>query len=124
MSIIGAVVTGVVGGTAVNNFIFKYTQNEYQKKVTELEDLHTELKGHLETLIDLRREMADFWRDEHAQKTGAVLDVNIQKVRNNMQTVADLIRIYKEAVSSIGGSNDIMNEVLGAAGGILDSIGG
>ena len=117
-----AIKAGVSLGEMGSSFIYKYTQNEYQKKVSELEELHTELKGHLETLLDLRRQMASFWRDEHAQKTGAVLDINIQKVRNNMQTVDDLIRIYKEAVNSIGGSNNVMDEVLGAAGSILDSV--
>lgn len=122
MAIGTAILTGATLGGVVNTFIFKHTQNEYQQKINELEGLRVELNGHLETLLELRQQMASFWRDDSARKTGAVLDLNIQKVRNNMATVQDLLRIYNEAVSSIGGANNIMDETLGAANTILDSI--
>ena len=123
MSIIGAIAVGAGLGTAVSNYLFNYTKNEYEQKIGELDRLIAQLNTHLETLISLREEMPSFWEDEQAKETSAALDLTIQKVRDNMKTAQSLSNTFKKTVSSLDGSKSVLHGFIQDAVGALSTIG-
>lgn len=121
---IGAIIAaGAALGVAGQGLIFNYTKNEYEVKVSELEELIARLNQHLERLQELRSQIPQFWDDGNARETGVVLDKTIKKVLDAMTTSENLSRTYKTVIESLGGSKETLAELIGDATGILDSDG-
>ena len=120
MSIISAAITA---GSALKNFLFNYTKNEYEQKIAELDGLITRLNNHLDNLTSLRNQIPGFWEDEKAQATIRTLDVNILKVRRNMETAQALSETFKKTVNELDGSQNVLGNLIQDAQGVLDSLG-
>ena len=119
----GIIGAALIAGNALKNFLFNYTKNEYEQKIGELDGLITKLNTHLDNLTSLRNQVPGFWEDEKAQATVRTLDVNIQKVRRNMETAKALSDTFKKTVSELDGSQNVLGGLIEDAQGILNSIG-
>lgn len=122
MSILGAVKVGAQVGIAVHNFVFNYTQNEYEDKIAELERLIGKLETHKKNLEDLKDWIPSFWDDENARKTVATLEITIREVNRKMDTAKDLTAVFKNTVRDLEGSKINLGNLLEDAQGLLESV--
>lgn len=85
--------------------IVKYSQAQYQAKITELEGYYNQLSQHLATMQDLKNQMYTFWEDENAQKAGQVLAEEIRHVTTTMDRTHETIAFYKSSIEKLDGVN-------------------
>lgn len=97
----------------------KYTQAQYQAKITELEGYYAQLEQHLTRMQELKSQMFNFWDDPNAQTTGQILAVQIRNVQNAMDRTSDTLSFYKSAIEKLDGVNISVGDLLGDALSIL-----
>ncbi len=99
--------------------IIKYTKQQYQAKVTELEGFYNQLVTHEGRMTELKSEMFQFWDDPNAQKTAQILTSQLQHVHNAMDQIAATISFYKSAIDKLSATGTIVDSILEKALGIL-----
>ncbi len=105
------------------SYTVKYTQAQYNAKLTELEGYHSQLASHLQTMESLKSSMYQFWNDDNARKTGEALAAEIRQVKNAMTRTSDLITFYKSSVERMNAANSSAGSVVGEALDVLKKIG-
>lgn len=121
MAIGTAIAIGATLGLAGQGFLFNYTKDQYEVKVSELEGLLARLKEHLSRLQELRSQLPQFWEDDTAQKTGEALDKTIKQVIDAMNLSENLLSTYKTVIESLGGSKETLSELITDALGVLSA---
>ena len=104
-------------------FIVKYTQAQYNAKITELEGYQSQLEQHLNRMEGLRDNMYTFWDDPNARTAGQMLGIQIRQVRNAMDRTTDLLTFYKTAVEKLDGSNLSASSMISEAISVLEGLG-
>ena len=105
-------------------FILKYSQAQYQAKISELESYYAQLEQHLQTMENLKSNMFSFWDDKNAQTDGQILAMEIRNVRSAMDRTNDMLTFYKSAVEKLGGTDSAVDDLLQGALNLLSGMGG
>lgn len=104
------------------SIMVKYSQAQYQAKITELEGYIAQLQQHLDTMKELREKMFQFWDDDNARLTGDVLNIQIKSVQSAMDRATDMLIFYKSTVEKMSGANLSISGMLADALGILGDL--
>lgn len=100
----------------------KYSQAQYQAKLTELEGYHQMLAEHLSKMQELKSKMSDFWDDENGRKAALALHNEIQSVQTTMDRTKQTITFYQSTIDKLDGSNLDVGNILGDAITILGTL--
>lgn len=99
MSII--VAGAAAAATAGAAIVLKYSKQEYQNKITELEGYYAQLENHLARLEALKTQMFEFWDDEKARRAGIALQEIILKVRNQLNYTNMTLSTFNNCVGDM-----------------------
>lgn len=122
MSILGATVIGGGLGLAAQGFIFNYTKDVYEAKVTELTNLIARLQNHWDELENLKDEIPSFWDDDNAKKANDAIFLTMERTKDAMDVAQRLLDNFKETISNLDNSQTTLGEFIGDALGILSGI--
>lgn len=120
MSIKGAINVGGSLGKLGTGFVFNYTKDVYENKISELETSIARLNEHLDTLRDLKSQIPQFWEDDNARETAQALDKTIRKVEQQMSTAESLMQTLRTAVNSLDSSKEELHKSIEDALGLLN----
>ncbi|MBE6942012.1 MAG: hypothetical protein E7455_07020 [Ruminococcaceae bacterium] len=122
MSLIVAAAGAVVGGMVIKDYVFNYTKDEYESKISELTNLVARLNNHLTELENLKSEIPSFWDDDKAKKAFDAITLTIQRTKDNMQIAQRTLDQYKQIVADLDNSQGTLGDLLEGAVGLLQSI--
>lgn len=120
MSIIGAVGLGLGLGAKASGFLFNYTKNEYEEKISELQGYITELEGHLSDMERLRGRISQFWADDNSLSVYRELERTIEETRKQMKTAKETMDTLKIVVDELDKSKGEMTDTLEKLKALID----
>ena len=112
MAIGAAVAVGLALGATGSGFLFRYTKNEYEQRITELESYITELDGHLVDMRSLREQIVQFWDDDNAREVSRELDRTIDETVREMSASKSYLQTLRTVVSELDGSKGVITETI------------
>lgn len=120
MSIIGAVGMGLALGAKASGFLFNYTKNEYEEKISELQGYVTELEGHLSDMESLKGRISNFWADDNALSVHRELERTIDETRKQMKTAKETMDTLKIVVDELDKSKGEITDTLEKLKALID----
>jgi len=94
------------------NLVLNYSANVYQKKLNALEGYASQLNTHLSSLESLRDRLPDVWDDDQSAEYYKVISNQILKVKDAMQTVADLKVNYQGVIDDMKKSSSSVDDII------------
>lgn len=114
----------IVGaGGKITEYVIKHNKNEYEEKITMLENLANELDRKLEELEVLRSRIDEFWKDEKATLYADVLSRQIKNVREARETVYGSKLMYQQLTGDLGQTEEQVKTIIDLANAALDVLG-
>lgn len=107
-----AVMGAAALGTAASAYVFKYTKNEYESKITELEGQLAALEEHYNTMLQMRDQVPTFWKDDNGEEVYRDLVKTIDETYTQMESVKSYMRTLRNVVSKLDSSNEVVRDTL------------
>lgn len=112
MSIVGAAVVGIGLGRAATQFVFSYSKQEYEERVSKLQVEISKLESHEARLEELRNQIPGFWEDEQATKAYKLISEELSEVRRYTEWAKDTLQIMQETVQELDGKQNRLGNLL------------
>lgn len=104
-------------------FVLKYQRQVYVDKYNAVNRILGRLENNLEELQGLKSQMFNFWNDDAARQAGALLQDQIQLVKNQINLTKGWLKTYEKVTDELDRGSEFINEAASEAKNALEAVG-